>query len=198
MDGEQSKPIKTSSLVSISWRMLKLKLLCAKVSSTSRKLKPHDIGDSPLGNNIDILSHQCSIGDCQEKEPTSVIECDILRDQTANHHNEVSKCLLETMHGSIEFVSNTLTSDNSHEMGSVNLKTENIEGAGISLLLLQKSSSNKWPVHCQHKRLEPRFVITFVFATFPVGPVQPKSSNILRLGTLQTLKCLYKIIELLV
>jgi hypothetical protein len=83
-------------------------------------------------------------------------------------------------------------------MGSVNLKTENIEGAGISLLLLQKSSSNKWPVHCQHKRLEPRFVITFVFATFPVGPVQPKSSNILRLGTLQTLKCLYKIIELLV
>jgi hypothetical protein len=111
--------------------------------NVSENLKPHDIGDSPLGNNIDILSHQCSIGDCQQKEPTSVIECDILRDQTANHHNEVSKCLLETMHGSIKFVSNTLTIDSSHEMGSVNLKTENIEGAGISLLLLQKSSSNK-------------------------------------------------------
>jgi hypothetical protein len=114
--------------------------------NVSENLKPHDIGDSPLGNNIDISSHQCSIGDCQQKEPTSVIECDILRDQTANHHNEVSKCLLETMHGSIEFVSNTLAIDSSHEMGSVNLKTENIEGAGISLLLLQKSSSNKWPV----------------------------------------------------
>nr|TKW25043.1 hypothetical protein SEVIR_3G090500v2 [Setaria viridis] len=117
--------------------------------NVAENLRPHDIGDSPLGNSIDISSHQCSIGDCQQKEPTSVIECDILRDQTANHHNEVSKCLLESMHGSIEFVSDTLTIDSSHEMGSVdhlNLKAENIEGAGISLLLLQKSSSNKWPV----------------------------------------------------
>ncbi|OEL35868.1 hypothetical protein BAE44_0003114, partial [Dichanthelium oligosanthes] len=58
--------------------------------NVAQNLKPHDIGDSLLGNNIDISSHQCCISDYQQKEPTSVIECDILRDQTVNHHNEKS------------------------------------------------------------------------------------------------------------
>ncbi|CAN6344772.1 unnamed protein product [Urochloa humidicola] len=120
--------------------------------NVAQNLRPHDNGDSPLGNStdsIDILSRQCSVSDCQHKEPTSVIECDILRDQTANHHNEVSKGLLESMYESIESVSDTLTIDSSPKKGSRehrNLKTENTEGAGISVLLLQKSSSDKWPV----------------------------------------------------
>uniref|UniRef100_K3Z3A8 Proline-rich family protein n=1 Tax=Setaria italica TaxID=4555 RepID=K3Z3A8_SETIT len=113
--------------------------------NVSQNLKPHDIGDSPLGNKIDISSHQCSVSDCQQKEPISVTECDILRDQTANHNNEVSKCLAQSLPESIEFVSDKHTT---HKVGSehLNLKTENTRGAGISVLLLQESSSNKWPV----------------------------------------------------
>ncbi|CAN6340050.1 unnamed protein product [Urochloa humidicola] len=117
--------------------------------NVAQNLRLHDNGDSPLGNSIDIPSRQCSVSFCQQKEPTSVIECDILRDQTTNHHNEVSKGLLESMYESTESVSNTLTIDSSPKKGSgehVNLKTENTEGAGISVLLLQKSSSDKWPV----------------------------------------------------
>jgi len=117
--------------------------------NVSQNLRPHDTGDSPQGNSIDISPYQCSVTVCQQKEPTSVVECDILRDQTTKHHNEASKCLLESMYEGTEFVSDTLTIDNSHKTGSVkhlNLKAENTEGAGISVLLLQKSSSNKWPV----------------------------------------------------
>ncbi|CAL4911039.1 unnamed protein product [Urochloa decumbens] len=117
--------------------------------NVAQNLRPHDNGDSPLGNSIDIPSHQCSVSDCQQKEPTPVIECDILRDQTANHHNEVSKGMLESMYESTESVSDTLTIDSSPKKGSgehLNLKTENTKGAGITVLLLQKSSSNKWPV----------------------------------------------------
>ncbi|KAF8725449.1 hypothetical protein HU200_019971 [Digitaria exilis] len=117
--------------------------------NVAQNLRQHDIGDSPLENSIDISSHQCSSRDCQQKEPAPVVEFDILGDQTANHHNEVSKCLPESMHESIEFVSDTLTIDSSHKTGSVehlNLMAENTEGAGISVLLLQKPSSNKWPV----------------------------------------------------
>ncbi|KAJ1265299.1 hypothetical protein BS78_08G067300 [Paspalum vaginatum] len=115
----------------------------------TENLSPHDIDDSSRGNRTDISSHQCSVSDCQQTKRSSVIECDILRDQTANHHNEVSRCLLESMDESIELVSDTLTVGCSHKMGSIgclNLKAENTEGAGISVLLLQKSSSNRWPV----------------------------------------------------
>ncbi|WVZ89476.1 hypothetical protein U9M48_035879, partial [Paspalum notatum var. saurae] len=117
--------------------------------NVTENLCPHDIDDSSRGNKTDISSHQCSVSDYQQTKGASVIECDILRDQTANHHNEVSRCLPESMDETIELVSDTLTIGCSHKMGSVgclNLKAENTEGAGISVLLLQKSSSNRWPV----------------------------------------------------
>ncbi|RLM98929.1 uncharacterized protein C2845_PM06G11270 [Panicum miliaceum] len=117
--------------------------------NVAQNLRPHDTGDSPQGDSIDISPHQCSVTVCQQKELTSVVECDISRDQTTKHRNEASKCLLESMYEGTKFVSDTLTIDSSHKTGSVehlNLKAENTEGAGISVLLLQKSSSNKWPV----------------------------------------------------
>uniref|UniRef100_A0A0A9BXT1 Uncharacterized protein n=1 Tax=Arundo donax TaxID=35708 RepID=A0A0A9BXT1_ARUDO len=122
-------------------------LLGQHVENLAENIRPHD--NSSLGNSIDISSQQYSESDYQQTEPTSVIKCDILRDQTCDHHNEMPKYLPESICESIEFVSDTCTSDNYHKMGSVghpNLKAENMEGAGISVLLLQKSSSNKWPV----------------------------------------------------
>ncbi|XP_062204314.1 uncharacterized protein LOC133906432 isoform X2 [Phragmites australis] len=124
-------------------------LLDQHVENLAENTRPHDIGDSLLGNTIDISSHQCSASDCQQTEQTSIIECDILRDQTSGHHNEMPQCLPESICESIEFVHDTHTIDNSHKLesiGHLNLKAETIKGAGISVLLLQKSSSNKWPV----------------------------------------------------
>lgn len=108
-----------------------------------------DVGNSSRGNSLDISSQQCSINNDRQTEPAFVVECDNLRDQTANHHNEVFQCLPGSVYQSIEFASDTLTIDGSCKQGLTghsNLKVENTEGAGISLLLLQKSSSNKWPV----------------------------------------------------
>ncbi|XP_066359891.1 uncharacterized protein [Miscanthus floridulus] len=117
--------------------------------NVTENLWPNDVGNSSRGNSLNISSHQCSINNHQQTEPASVVECDNLRDQTANHHNEVFQCLPGSVYQSIEFASDTLTIDSSCKQGLAghsNLKVENTEGAGISVLLLQKSSSNKWPV----------------------------------------------------
>ena len=58
-----------------------------------------------------------------------------------NHNHGLSQC--------IETVSETMTSDNSPQLGSTtyqNPKLETTEGTGISVLLVPKSNSNKWPV----------------------------------------------------
>lgn len=117
--------------------------------NATKNLWPNDVGNSSQGNSLDISSHQCSINSYQQTEPASVVGCDNLRDQTANHHNEEFQCLPGSVYQSIEFASDTLTIDSSCKQGSAghsNLKVENTEGAGILVLLLQKSSSNKWPV----------------------------------------------------
>ncbi|KAL6905862.1 hypothetical protein ACP4OV_003463 [Aristida adscensionis] len=123
-------------------------LLAKHVENTAENTRTHDIGHSSVGNSIDISLHQCSVSDCRT-DPKSGIECDILGGQTGVHHKEMPHCLPESICESTECVSNTHTIEYSHKLGSFghpNLKAENIEGAGISVLLLQKSGINKWPV----------------------------------------------------
>ncbi|KAG2623649.1 hypothetical protein PVAP13_3KG072400 [Panicum virgatum] len=94
------------------------------------------VGDFALGNSIDISFHQSSVTDCQQTEPTFV-EHDLFRDQIDNHNHGLSQCS--------ETISETVTSNNSHQLASVSPKIENTEATGISVLLLQKSNSNKSP-----------------------------------------------------
>uniref|UniRef100_A0A0A9HAB9 Proline-rich family protein n=1 Tax=Arundo donax TaxID=35708 RepID=A0A0A9HAB9_ARUDO len=103
-------------------------LLGQHVENLAENLRQHDVGDSSLGSSIAISSHQYSESECQQTELTSVAKCDILRDQTGGHHNEMTKCLPESICESIECVSDTLMIDNYHKLGSVglpNLKAEN-------------------------------------------------------------------------
>jgi hypothetical protein len=91
-------------------------------------------------------SHQCSISDCQQIEPTSVIKCEMLSDQSSNNHNGIPQCLSESI-CDMDFASDTCTIDNSNKLGSIGHPNHNTENTtGIPLHLLQKSSSNKWPI----------------------------------------------------
>ncbi|KAL6905861.1 hypothetical protein ACP4OV_003462 [Aristida adscensionis] len=108
-------------------------LLGQERSNHVEHVNPH-VGDSALGNSSDLF-HQSSTNDCQQTEPTSV-GCG--RDQTDNRNHGLSQCN--------ELVTETVTSGNSHQLGSPSPKIEDTEGTGISILLLQKSNSNKWPV----------------------------------------------------
>lgn len=94
------------------------------------------VGDS-LGNINDISFHRSSATECEQTEPTSVGHDLFIRDQMDNHN-----------HGLSQF-NETVTSDNSPQLGSTtyqNPKLETTEGTGISILLVPKSNSNKWPV----------------------------------------------------
>ncbi|TVU51540.1 hypothetical protein EJB05_02975 [Eragrostis curvula] len=113
------------------------------VGTTEEMLLRQDVEN--ISENV-RPSHQFTVSDCQQAEPTSVIDYGVLRDQSGSHHNEIPQCLPESV-SDTEFVSNTSMVDDSHKLESVghrNLKTE--KTTGIPLLLLQKSSSNKWPV----------------------------------------------------
>ncbi|XP_062203678.1 uncharacterized protein LOC133905899 [Phragmites australis] len=94
------------------------------------------VGDSSLANS----NIQSSGNDRQQTEPTSV-EHDLFRDPMDNHNHGLSQCN--------EPVCETVTSDNFHQLGStayLSPMLESTEGTGISVLLLQRSNSNKWPV----------------------------------------------------
>ncbi|KAF8769071.1 hypothetical protein HU200_006962 [Digitaria exilis] len=93
----------------------------------TEQTKQH-VGDSGLGNSIDICA-----ADYQQTQPTSV-EHDHFSDQNQG----LSECS--------ETISDTVTCDNSYQLVSASSKLENSEGTGISVLLLQKSTSNKLPV----------------------------------------------------
>ncbi|TKW25036.1 hypothetical protein SEVIR_3G090400v4 [Setaria viridis] len=95
------------------------------------------VGDSALGNRINIPFHQSSVTDPQQTEPTSV-EHELFRDQMDNRNHGLSQCG--------ETISETVTCDGSHQLVSTSPKLENTEATGISVLLLQKSNSNRWPV----------------------------------------------------
>lgn len=98
------------------------------------------VGDS-LGNTNDISFHRSSVTECEQTEPTSLGHDLFIRDQMDNRNHGLSQCN--------ETVSETVTSDNSHQLGSTtyqNPKLETTEGTGISVLLVPMSNSNKWPV----------------------------------------------------
>jgi hypothetical protein len=104
----------------------------------AENIKPH-VGDSSLVNSNGIPFPHTSAVDCQQIGPASV-EYGCSRDHMGNHNHRLSQCN--------EPVSETSTSDASHQQGSATCagpKLENTEGTGISVLLLQKSNSNKWP-----------------------------------------------------
>lgn len=108
-----------------------------KIDAEHRK-KP--VGDS-LGNTNDISFHRSNVTECEQTEPTSVGHDLFIRDQMDKHNHGLSQCN--------ETVSETVTSDNSPQLGSTtyqNPKLETTEGTGISVLLVPKSNSNKWPV----------------------------------------------------
>ncbi|XP_006663925.1 uncharacterized protein LOC102711930 [Oryza brachyantha] len=111
---------------------------------------PHDISDSTLGNNNDTSSHTCCVSDYQEVESAHVTEYEPLRLQKGSQHHEMPQWLSESESDCQrnDFVSDMVASG-SHEpgsTGSTSLKVENTEGNGISVLLLEETRSQKWPI----------------------------------------------------
>ncbi|KAK3136405.1 hypothetical protein QOZ80_5BG0433690 [Eleusine coracana subsp. coracana] len=114
-------------------------VLAQEAKNHAEHLKPH-VGDFSLGNSNDIWFPQTNADDGQQIEPASV-EYGRSRDQMDSHNHGLLPCN--------EPISEVSTSDTSHQPGSTTYtgpKLENTEGTGISVLLLQKSNSNKWPV----------------------------------------------------
>ncbi|GJN13462.1 hypothetical protein PR202_gb00169 [Eleusine coracana subsp. coracana] len=114
-------------------------VLAQEGKNHAEHIKPH-VGDFSLGNSNDIWFPQTNADDGQQIEPASV-EYGRSRDQMDSHNHELLPCN--------EPISEVSTSDTSHQPGSTTYtgpKLENTEGTGISVLLLQKSNSNKWPV----------------------------------------------------
>ncbi|XP_066355323.1 probable GPI-anchored adhesin-like protein PGA55 isoform X1 [Miscanthus floridulus] len=111
-------------------------MLLGQVEKIDAEHRKKHVGDS-LGNTNDISFHRSSVTECEETKPTYLF----IRDQMDNHNHGLSQCN--------ETVSETMTSDNSPQLGSTtyqNPKLETTEGTGISVLLVPKSNSNKWPV----------------------------------------------------
>ncbi|TVU51546.1 hypothetical protein EJB05_02981 [Eragrostis curvula] len=110
-------------------------LLGQEEKNKAEHIKPH-VDNSTLGNSNNISFPQTCADGCQQTESTSV-EHDHSSDQMDTHNHGFSQC------------SEISTSDTSHQLGSTaytSPKLESTEGTGISVLLLQKSNSNKWPV----------------------------------------------------
>ncbi|KAF0890003.1 hypothetical protein E2562_035043 [Oryza meyeriana var. granulata] len=86
----------------------------------------------------------------QENISPHVTEYELLRLQKGNQNHEMPQCLTESesdcQHN--EFISD-MAASGSHELGSTGSpspKVENTEGNGISVLLLEETRSNKWPI----------------------------------------------------
>uniref|UniRef100_A0ACD6AT09 Uncharacterized protein n=1 Tax=Avena sativa TaxID=4498 RepID=A0ACD6AT09_AVESA len=105
----------------------------------------HAIGDSSLGNSNEMSSHGINVGNCQLAKSTFV-EYDHFRDQNGKPNHGMPKCLSELYCQGNEFVSGISTSDSHKSTSSPSSKVDIIEGTGVSVLLLPKSSSNIWPV----------------------------------------------------
>ncbi|KAF0888681.1 hypothetical protein E2562_016478 [Oryza meyeriana var. granulata] len=93
-----------------------------------------------------LLTHEVS--DSQQAEPISA-EHEHFRDQINSQNQTLPQFLPELDCQHNESIYQTASGDNYHQLGSTayaSPKVENADAAGISVLLLQKSSSNKWPV----------------------------------------------------
>jgi hypothetical protein len=103
---------------------------------------------SLLENGDNISFSRSCVSNHQQTEPTSV-EHGHYGDQTGNCNHGLPQCLNVSDCQCNEAVSEIRSGDNSHQLGLTahpSPKAESAEGTGISVLLHQKSSSNKWPV----------------------------------------------------
>lgn len=111
-------------------------------------MRPYHVSDSLLENEDDISFSRSSVSNHQQTEPTSA-EHGPYGGQMDSCNHGLPPCLSESNCQHNEAVSETAFGDNSHQLGS-NIhpfpKVESAEGAGISVLLHQKSSSNKWQI----------------------------------------------------
>jgi hypothetical protein len=118
-------------------------LLGQEVLNHEANMMPYLVSVSLLENGDDISSNRSSVRDHQQTEPTSV-EHDHYGDQMDNCNHGLPRCLNE-----LDCQRNEAVSDNSHQLGITehpSPEVESAEGTGISVLLHQKSSRNKWPV----------------------------------------------------
>ncbi|KAG8051037.1 hypothetical protein GUJ93_ZPchr0009g814 [Zizania palustris] len=139
---KKSSPLQ--SMVDTSEEML----LVQEAMNHTKNMRPHHVDDSSLGNNNDIPFHPSKVSDNQQTEPVSVRH-NHFTGQINNHNHRLPQCLPELDCQHNESISQTASGDNSHQLGLTvyaSPKVENNEATGISVLLLQKSSSNKWPV----------------------------------------------------
>uniref|UniRef100_A0ACD5Y5L2 Uncharacterized protein n=1 Tax=Avena sativa TaxID=4498 RepID=A0ACD5Y5L2_AVESA len=123
-------------------------LLGQEVVNHEENTRPYLVSDSLLGNDGNISFNQSSVSDRQQTELTSVKHGNY-GDQMNNRNHGLPQCLNESDSQHNEAVSATASGDNSHQLGlsaHPSPKVEGAEGTGISVLLHQKSSSNKWPV----------------------------------------------------
>ncbi|XP_006663927.1 uncharacterized protein LOC102712212 isoform X2 [Oryza brachyantha] len=122
-------------------------LLAHEVMNHTRNMKPYHAEDS-LGNNNDVSFHPFKVSDIQQAEPISA-EREQFTDQLNRHNQSLPECFTELDCQHNESISQTASRENYHQLGSTSYaspKVENTDAAGISVLLLQKSSNNKWPV----------------------------------------------------
>ena len=119
-----------------------------KVVNHEENTRAYLVSDSLLGNDDNTSVNRSSISDHPQTEPTSV-EDNHYGDQMDNQNHGLRRCLNESDCQRNETVSETASGDNSQQLGltaHLSPKVESAEGTGISVLLHQKSSSNKWPV----------------------------------------------------
>ncbi|ONM32509.1 proline-rich family protein [Zea mays] len=129
------------------------------------------VGDS-LGNTNDNSFHRSSVDECEQTEPTSVGQDLFIIDQMNNHNRGLSQCN--------ENVSESVTCDNSHQLGSTtyqNPKLETTEDTGISVLLVPKPNSNKWPNMLCSEPYYARDGVSMMKRSFGLGSSSAASSS---------------------
>uniref|UniRef100_A0A0E0FAS4 Proline-rich family protein n=1 Tax=Oryza meridionalis TaxID=40149 RepID=A0A0E0FAS4_9ORYZ len=102
---------------------------------------------SPLQSMVDTNEEMLLAHEVSDNQQASA-EHEHFRDQINSHSESLPQCLPELNRQHNDSISQTACGDN-YQLGSTayaSPKVENTDATGISVLLLQKSSSNKWPV----------------------------------------------------
>ncbi|XP_015619906.1 uncharacterized protein [Oryza sativa Japonica Group] len=102
---------------------------------------------SPLQSMVDTNEEMLLAHEVSDNQQASA-EHEHFRDQINSHSESLPQCLPELNRQHNDSISQTASGDN-YQLGSTaysSPKVENTDATGISVLLLQKSSSNKWPV----------------------------------------------------
>ncbi|XP_051186853.1 uncharacterized protein [Lolium perenne] len=120
-------------------------LLRQRMKDLPENKRLHTIVDSSVGNSNDTSSNGVNIGGCQLAISTYVAY-DHFRDQNDNLNHGMPQGLSELYCQGNEVVSDIRTTDSHKSTWPPSNKVNYTEGTGISVILLQKSSSNTWPV----------------------------------------------------